>query len=106
MKDVDFYQLLLCYLYFEGEQDEEFMLFSLMIYHQPLLFNFLFLNVYVCHVTFTDVMFYTDISCLGRGICEKYQSRDEKFPKPNGKGKLVSRLVFFANTPAKHDIFV
>jgi hypothetical protein len=36
---------------------------------------------------------------IGRGICEKYQSRDEKFPEPIGKGNLVSRLVFFANTP-------
>ena len=36
---------------------------------------------------------------FGRGICEKYQTRDEKFPKPTGKGNLVSRLVFFANTP-------
>ena len=27
------------------------------------------------------------------GICEKYQSRDEKFPEPNGEGNLVSRLV-------------
>jgi len=35
---------------------------------------------------------------FGRGICEKYQSRDEKFHEPNGKGNLVSRLVFFANT--------
>jgi hypothetical protein len=24
---------------------------------------------------------------FGRGICEKYQSRDEKFPEPNGEGK-------------------
>jgi hypothetical protein len=32
---------------------------------------------------------------FGRGICEKYQSRDEKFPEPNGEGNLVSRLVFF-----------
>ena len=39
---------------------------------------------------------------FGRGICEKYQSRDEKFPEPNGEGNLVSRLVFFANTPPKH----
>ena len=30
---------------------------------------------------------------FGRGICEKYQSRDEKFPEPNGEGNLVSRLV-------------
>jgi hypothetical protein len=36
---------------------------------------------------------------LGRDICEKYQSRDEKFPESNGEGNLVSRLVFFANTP-------
>jgi hypothetical protein len=41
-----------------------------------------------------------------RGICEKYQSKDEKFPEPNGEGNLVSRLVFFANTPPKHDISV
>jgi len=34
---------------------------------------------------------------FGRGICEKYQSRDEKFPKPIVEGNLVSRLVFFAN---------
>jgi hypothetical protein len=31
---------------------------------------------------------------FGRGICEKYQSRDEQFPE----GNLVSRMVFFANT--------
>ena len=37
---------------------------------------------------------------------QAYQSRDKKFPKPNGKGNLVSRLVFFANTPPKHDISV
>ena len=43
---------------------------------------------------------------LGRGICEIYQSIDEKFPEPNGKGNLVSRLVFFANTHPKHDISV
>jgi hypothetical protein len=43
---------------------------------------------------------------LGRGICEKYQLRDEKFHEPNGEGNLVSRLIFFANTPPKHDISV
>jgi hypothetical protein len=32
---------------------------------------------------------------FGRGICEKYQSRDEKFPEPNGEGNIVSRLVFW-----------
>ena len=31
---------------------------------------------------------------FGRGICEKYQSRDEQFPEPNGEGNLVSRLVY------------
>ena len=36
---------------------------------------------------------------FGRGIYEKYQSRDEQFPEPNVEGNLVSRLVFFANTP-------
>jgi hypothetical protein len=36
---------------------------------------------------------------FGRGICEKYQSRDGKFPEPIGEGILVSKLVFFANTP-------
>jgi hypothetical protein len=46
------------------------------------------------------------LKMFGRGICEKYQSRDEKFPEPNGEGNLVSRLVFFANTPPKHDISV
>ena len=43
---------------------------------------------------------------FGRGISEKYQSRDETFPGPNGEGNLVSRLVFFAGTPPKHDISV
>jgi hypothetical protein len=33
---------------------------------------------------------------FGMGICEKYQSRDEKFFDPKGKGNLVS------NTPPKH----
>jgi hypothetical protein len=39
---------------------------------------------------------------FGRVFCEKYQSRDEIFPETNGERKLVSRLVFFANTPPKH----
>ena len=43
---------------------------------------------------------------FARGICEKYQSRDEISREPNGEGHLVSRLVFFANTPPKHDISV
>ena len=53
-----------------------------------------------CHeIVYRYIMF-------GRGICEKYQSRDEKFPEPKGEGNLVSRLVFFVNTPSKHDISV
>ena len=43
---------------------------------------------------------------FGRGICEKYQMRDEKFPEPNGEENLVSRLVFSTNTPPKHDISI
>jgi hypothetical protein len=44
---------------------------------------------------------------FGRGICEKYQLRDKKNSEPKGEGNLVSRLVvFFANTPPKHDISV
>jgi hypothetical protein len=30
---------------------------------------------------------------FGRGICEKYQSRDEKFPELNGEGNLVEFLL-------------
>ena len=30
---------------------------------------------------------------FGRGICEKYQSRDEQFPERNGEGNLVSRKI-------------
>jgi hypothetical protein len=37
---------------------------------------------------------------FGRGICEKYQSRDEKYSEPKGEGSLVSRLalIFFTNS--------
>jgi hypothetical protein len=35
---------------------------------------------------------------FGRGICEKYQSRDETFPEPKGEENLFSRLILFANT--------
>ena len=43
---------------------------------------------------------------FGRGICEKYQSRDKQFPRAEWRGKFSPRLVFFANTPPKHDISV
>ena len=36
---------------------------------------------------------------FGRGICGKYRSIDEHFSEPKGEWNLVSRLVFFANTP-------
>jgi hypothetical protein len=43
---------------------------------------------------------------FGRDICEKYQSRDEEYPKSNGEGNLVSRLVFFTNTPLPNMIYL
>jgi hypothetical protein len=52
------------------------------------------------------VIFFFYKFMFGRGICKKYHSRDEKFPEPDGEGNLVSRLVFFADTPPKHDISV
>ena len=30
---------------------------------------------------------------FGSGICEKYQSRDEKFPEPNGRGGGYLRKI-------------
>jgi hypothetical protein len=38
---------------------------------------------------------------FGRGICKKYQSRDEIFPEPNGERNLVSRLVFLKKYPSQ-----
>ena len=35
----------------------------------------------VCELLYRYIMF-------GRGICEKYQSRDEQFPEPNCEGIL------------------
>ena len=43
------------------------------------------------------VVFYTDISCWGGGggrICEKCQSRDEKFPEPKGEGFSLKIGIF------------
>jgi hypothetical protein len=40
---------------------------------------------YVCSLQFLhNVILYRYIM-FGRGICEKYQSIDEKFPEPNGE---------------------
>jgi hypothetical protein len=55
------------------------------------------------YVTWYNEILYRYIMFV-RGICEKYQSRDEQFPEPKGEENLISRLVFFANTPPKHDI--
>jgi hypothetical protein len=55
---------------------------------------------------FTVVCYIEQNIMFGRGICEKYQSRDNKISEPKGEGNLVSRLVVFANTPPKHDISV
>jgi hypothetical protein len=38
------------------------------------------------------------------GVFAKNTSRDKKFPEPKGEANLVSSLVFFSNTPPKHDI--
>jgi hypothetical protein len=34
---------------------------------------------------------------FGRGICEKYQSKDEKSPGPTGEGNLFSILPIKIN---------
>ena len=78
----------------------------------PCLVSFSGLSIFIAPSVFSSVyllqctVFYTDISCLG-GVFAKNTSRETKqIPEPNGEGNLVSRLVFFANTPPKHDISV
>ena len=39
-------------------------------------------------------------------IYHAWEGYFRKIPVENGEGNLVSRLVFFANTPPKHDISV
>ena len=58
---------------------------------------FFFTNSWFFSFSAIAGVFYTDISCLG-GIFAKNTSRETN--------NLVSRLVFFANTPPKHDISV
>ena len=41
---------------------------------------------------------------IGRGICEKYQSRDEKFPDPTRQGKLSFKTGIFRKYPSQYDI--
>jgi hypothetical protein len=40
------------------------------------------------------------------GYLRKIPVERRKIAEPKGEGNLVSRLVFFANTPPKHDISV
>ena len=63
-------------------------------------------QIYIVALKYRYQRHYEQIYHVWKGICEKYRSRDEKFPEPKGKRNLVSRLVFFANTPPKHDISV
>ena len=70
-------------------------------------------NMRLLNITHKSKYLNSSVTCIlkrylmfRRGICEKCHSRDEQFPEPNGEGNLVSRLVFFANTPPKHDISV
>ena len=51
----------------------------------------------------SNYLFHTDISCLRGVFAKKYQSRDDKFPDPNGEGNLVSRLVFFEGNFSSRD---
>jgi len=74
--------------------------------YNPHLFKLSTIITYTYIRTYNQLLILYRYIMFGKGICEKYQSRDEKFPEPNGEGNLVSRLVFFANTPPKHDISV
>ena len=59
-----------------------------------------FIEQFVGSILYRYIMF-------GRGICEKYQLRDEKFPEPNGERNLVSRClggVFAKNTSERRKI--
>ena len=47
----------------------------------------------------TIYIFNTDISCLGEVFAKNTSREMKNIPEPKGEGNLVSRLVFFANTP-------
>jgi hypothetical protein len=57
-----------------------------------------YVPIYVVRIVYRYIM-------SGRGICGKYQSRDEKFPEPNGEGNLVSRL-YFSQIPLPNMIYL
>ena len=53
-----------------------------------------------------DKMNNEQIYHVGEGYLRKIPVERRKFHEQNGEGNLVSRLVFFANTTPKHDIYV
>jgi hypothetical protein len=64
-------------------------------------------KIYIpCNFEVNPIIHFGVIVLFTSPICEKYQSRDEKFPEPNVERNLVSRLVFFANTLPKHDLLL
>jgi hypothetical protein len=85
---------------------DSYFLFKLIGYFRwftPIVHSMLRLRIHFRLVYIIANKYVTPPSCIlyryimfGRGICEKYQSRDEKFPQPNGEGNLV--WVFFGNT--------
>ena len=85
-----------------SEKSDSFFIYDLFIKEKFIVV--FFKQMYLINFSFVSILY--RYIMFGRGIYEKYQSRDEKFPEPNSEGNLVSRLVFFANTPPKHDISV
>jgi hypothetical protein len=65
-----------------------------------------FFFILALKIIFFLMGFYTDISCLGGAFAKNTSREMKKFPEPKGEGNLVSRLIFFTNTPPKHDISV
>ena len=43
---------------------------------------------------------------FGRGICEKYQSRDEKYSRAEGRGIFSLKTGIFRKYPSQYDISV
>ena len=73
-------------------------LFILLYYLQILICANVSESIFLARIS-VNMLILNRYIMFGRGICEKYQSRAEKIPKPIGEGNLISRLVFFANTP-------
>ena len=62
--------------------------------------------VYVL-VAFSSSKYWTDIQCImfGRGIGEKYQSRDEKFPEPNETNRSTPYILTIITITCKKNGF-